>query len=137
MYFRLTTLKMPPSNVMSTIFVCNFLSLWAPPMILLTAGALTDSCPRELQTCTRLMQGWVASAGWHRPGGIDRVASAGWHRPGGIDRVASAGWPPKQKSWQCRCDGRLNLIAQVLEMCFGVEFLSTAHLMYPCDYVTF
>ena len=50
------------------------------------------SCPRELQTCTRLMQGWVASAGWHRPGGIGRVASAGWHRPGGIGRVASAGW---------------------------------------------
>ena len=50
------------------------------------------SCPRELQMCTRLMQGWVASAGWHRPGGIGRVASAGWHRPGGIGRVASAGW---------------------------------------------
>ena len=34
----------------------------------------------------------MASTGWHRPGGIDRVASTGWHRPGGIDRVASTGW---------------------------------------------
>ena len=78
MHFRLTTLKLPPPNVNSPIFCCNLFSLWAPPMILLTAGALTDP---QLQMCTRLMQGWVASAGWHRPGGIDRVASAGCPPP--------------------------------------------------------
>ena len=36
--------------------------------------------PAARETCTRLMQGWVASTGWHRPG-----------------------TPPKQKSWLRRC----------------------------------
>ena len=84
MYFRLTTLKIPPQMSFHQHFFCNFVSLWAPPMILLTAGTLTDPAARESFTC---VQGWVAAAGWHREGGINRVASAGWHRPGGIGRV--------------------------------------------------
>ena len=48
-------------------------------MILLTAGPLTDpQLPaRASNVYTTDAKGSVASAGWHRPGGIDRVASAG------------------------------------------------------------
>ena len=80
MYFLLTTLKIPPPNVISPIFVCNFVSLWAPPMILLTAGALTDP-----QLPARASNDTTDA----RLGGIGLVPSSGLHRPGGIDRVAS------------------------------------------------
>ena len=36
--------------------------------------------PAARESC-KCVQGWVASAGWHRPGGIDRVALAGWPTP--------------------------------------------------------
>ena len=59
--------KNPPPNVISPIFFAIFISLW---------GSTHDSaelersqilgCPRQLQTCARLMQGWVASA-WPPP----------------------------------------------------------------------
>ena len=110
MYFRLTTIKIPPPNVISPNLFCNFVSLWVPPMILLTAGALTDpqlpaSASNVYTTDARLGGiGRVASAEWHRPSGIGRVASAEWHRPSGIDRVASTGWhrpgdpPPPNKN---------------------------------------
>ena len=50
--------KNPPPNAISPIFVLLFLlRSWAPPMTLLTAGALTDQY-------VRLMPGWVASSGW-------------------------------------------------------------------------
>ena len=91
LYFRLTTLKIPPPNVISPIFVCNLFSLWAPHMILLTAGALTDP-----QLPARASNVYTTDA---RLGGICRVASAGWNRQGGIGRVP----PPQQKSWLRRC----------------------------------
>ena len=93
-----------------TYIVLQMFSLWAPPMILLTAGVLTDPqlparASNVYTTDARLGGiGWVASAGWHRPGGIDRVASTGWNRPGGIGRVP----PPKQKSWLRRCSRALS-----------------------------
>ena len=84
MYFRLTTLKIPPQmSFHQHFFAILFRS--APPMILLTAGTLTDP-----QLPARASN--VCKAGWHRPGGIGRVASTGWHQPGGIGRVASGGW---------------------------------------------
>ena len=90
MYFRLTTLNIPPPNSISPIFVCNFFSLWAPPIILLAVGALTDpQLPAKASTV------YTTDA---RLGGIGRVASTGWHRPGGIGLV-----PPKQTSWLRRC----------------------------------
>ena len=75
MYFRLTTLKIPPTNVILPIFFAIFLSLWAPPMILLTAGVLPNP-----QLPARASKVCTTDA---RLGGIDRVASTGWHRPGG------------------------------------------------------
>ena len=55
MYLRLT----PFTKTLPQIyFFVIFISLWGPPMTLLTVGALTA------QTCARLMQGRVASAGW-------------------------------------------------------------------------
>ena len=74
MYFRLTTLKIPPPNVISHKKNCNCFRLWAPPMILLTAGALTDP-----QLPAKASNVYTTDA---RPGGIDQVASTGWHRPG-------------------------------------------------------
>ena len=51
--------KNPPPNVLSPIFFYYF---YFAPMTLLTARALAyiPSCPRQLQTCARLMQGRVA-----------------------------------------------------------------------------
>ena len=74
MYFRLTTLKVPPPNVISPIFFGNFFSLWALPMILLTAGALTDP---QLPARASNVYTTDARLGGCKAGGIDRVASAG------------------------------------------------------------
>ena len=71
MYFRLTTLKIPPPNVISPISFCNFVSLWAPPMVPLTAGALTDP-----QLPARASNVYTTDA---RLDGIGRVTSTGWH----------------------------------------------------------
>ena len=60
--------KNPPPNVISPIFLLFLFSSGAPPMTLLTAGALTDpQLPATASICARLMQGWVASAGWPPP----------------------------------------------------------------------
>ena len=72
MYFRLTTLKIPPPNIISPTFLCNFFPL---------LGSTHDSTdcwnahrsPAAWESF-KCVQGWVASAGWHRPGGIGRVA---------------------------------------------------------------
>ena len=70
MYFRLATLKIPPPNVISPILFCNFFSLCAPLMILLTDGALTDpQLPARASNVYTTDAGWVESAGWYRPGG--------------------------------------------------------------------
>ena len=109
MYFRLATLKIPPPNVISPIFFCNLFSLWAPPMILLTAGALTDPqlparASNVYTTEARVGGiGWVASAGWHRPGGIDRVASTGWHRPGAPSQTKILATPVLPCTCPCTC----------------------------------
>ena len=67
MYFR-PTLKIPPPNVISPIFFGYFSRSGLHPWFYwLLERSQIPSCPRELQTCTRLMQGWVASAEWHRP----------------------------------------------------------------------
>ena len=60
--------KNTPPNVISPKQNCYFFSLW---------GSTHDSAadywrahrprPRQLQTCSQLMQGWVASAGWCPP----------------------------------------------------------------------
>jgi hypothetical protein len=34
----------------------------------------------------------MASSGWHRADGIERMASSGWYRADGIERMASSGW---------------------------------------------
>ena len=64
--------------------IAILVSLWAPPMILLTAGALTDP-----QLPARASNVYTTDA---RLGGIGRVASIGWYRLGGIGRV-----PPQTK----------------------------------------
>ena len=51
----------PPPNVISPYCFAILFRSWAPTKTLLTVGALTG-CPRQLQTCARLMQGWVASS---------------------------------------------------------------------------
>ena len=80
MYFRLKTLKIPPPNVISPIFFCNFFRCGIHSWFYwLLERSQIPSCPRELQTCTRLMQ-------------------AGWNQPGAIDRVASARCPPQTKN---------------------------------------
>ena len=83
MYFRLTTLKIPPPNVILPILFCNFFSIWAPPMIILTAGALTDP-----QLSARASNVYTTDA---RLGGIGRVASTGWHQPGAPPNPGYAG----------------------------------------------
>ena len=57
--------KNPPPYVISPIFFAIFISLWAPPMTLLTAGALTDpQLPATaLNVCTT----------YARLGGVGRV----------------------------------------------------------------
>ena len=95
--FQADNIKHTSPKCHFTYIFGNFVSLWAPPMILLAVGALTDpQLPARASTVyttdARLGGiGRVASTGWHRPGGIGRVASAGattgWHRPGGIGRV--------------------------------------------------
>ena len=60
-----------------------FFSLWATPMILLTAGKLTDPQQGELQMCARL-------------GGISRVASTGWHRPGAPPQTKILAMPARR-----------------------------------------
>ena len=70
--------KNPRPNVISPIYFLLFIfRSGAPPTTLSTAldHSQIPSWPRQLHTCARLMQGWVASAGW----------------------------PPKQTSWLCRC----------------------------------
>ena len=63
--------KNPPPNVISPIFFCYFYFALGlhPAMTLLTAMERSQilGCPRQLQTCARLMQGWVASAGCPPP----------------------------------------------------------------------
>ena len=60
MYLRLTTFT---KTLPLYIFLLFLFRSGAPPMTLLTAGALTDpQLPAQVQTCARLMQGWVASA---------------------------------------------------------------------------
>ena len=61
-------------------FVCNFFPRWASPIILLTAGALTDP-----QLPARASNVYTTDA---RLDGIGRVALTGWHRPAGADVVA-------------------------------------------------
>ena len=64
-------------NIKNTSPKCHFtyfFSLWALPMILLTAGALIDP-----QLPARPSNVYTTDA---RLGGIGRVASTGWHRPG-------------------------------------------------------
>ena len=73
--------KNPPQMSFYLYFLLFLFRSRAPPMTLLTAGVITalpdPSCPRQLQTCARLMQGWVASDGCPPP-------------------------PPQQKSWLSR-----------------------------------
>ena len=80
MSLRLTTLilqKTFPKCHFTYIFCYSYFALGLHPWLCwLLECSQTPSCPRQLQTCARLTQGWVASVGW----------------------------PPKQKSWlrQCR-----------------------------------
>ena len=70
--FQADNIKTTSPNVISpTFLILQFVSLWAPSMIRLTAGTLTDP-----QLPARASN--VCKAGWHRPGGI----ATGWHRPG-------------------------------------------------------
>ena len=57
--------KNPSSNVISPIFYCYFNSLWGSTNDSADCWSAhrSPSCPRLLQMCARLMQGWVASAG--------------------------------------------------------------------------
>ena len=87
MYFRLTTLKLPPQMSFHQHFFAIFFALGSTHDSTDYWNAHRSPATRESFKC---VQCWVASAGWHRPGGIDRVASTGWHRPGA---------PPQQKSW--------------------------------------
>ena len=60
--------KPSPNGISPTIFLRFSFRSCAPPMTLLTVGTLTDpSCPRLVQTCARLVQGWVALSGWTPP----------------------------------------------------------------------
>ena len=97
--FQADNIKNTSPNVVSPTFFCNFVSLGSTHDSTDCWNAHRSPAARESFKC---VQGWVASAGWHREGGIDRVASAGWHREGGIGRVASTGWhrpgdPPQTK----------------------------------------
>ena len=80
MYFRMTTLKISPPNIISPIFVAIFFAL----------GSTHDST--DCWSAHRSPAAAIASNVYTtdaRLGGIGRVASTGWHRPGA----------PQQKSW--------------------------------------
>ena len=71
MYLRLTIffLKPPPHVISPILFVLLFLfhSGLHPWLCWLLERSQISRCPRQLQTCARLMQGWVASAGCPPP----------------------------------------------------------------------
>ena len=81
MYFRLTTLKIPPQMSFHQHFLAIVFALGSTHDSTDCLNAHRSPAARESFKCV--------------PG---RVASAGWHRPGGIDRVASAGCPPPNKN---------------------------------------
>ena len=68
--FQADNIKNTSPKCHFTYIFCKFFSLWAPSMVLLTAGALTDT-----QLPTRASNVYTTDAG----------------------RVASAGWPPQTK----------------------------------------
>ena len=61
--------KNPPPNVISPIIVCHlyFVMGLHPWLCWMMERSQIPSCPRQLHTCTRLMQGWVTSAGCFPP----------------------------------------------------------------------
>ena len=65
LYLRLTTFTKPSPKCHFSYLLLFLFCSGAPIITLMTAGALTDlRLPaRQLQTCARLMQGWVESAG--------------------------------------------------------------------------
>ena len=83
MYLRLTTFTKHLPQMSFHLFVCDFFRSGTPIITLMTVGALTvlQLPARQLQTCARLMQGWMESAGCP---------------------------PPKEKSWLRRCIYRQN-----------------------------
>ena len=102
MYFRLTTLKIPPPNVISPIFVLQFF---------FALGSTHDSTD-----C------WSAHRSPAARGSFKRTRLKQWPggngRPGGIDRVESAECPPpKQQSWLRRCYG-VTFGPQFRQLCF-------------------
>ena len=57
--------KTSPKYHFTYIFCHFYFSLGLHPWLCwLLERSQIPSCPRQLQTCARLMQGWVASAGW-------------------------------------------------------------------------
>ena len=78
MYFRLTTLKLPPQMSFHQHCFAIVFALGSTHDSTECWNAHRSPATRESFKC---VQGWVASAGWHRSGGIDRVASAGCPPP--------------------------------------------------------
>ena len=68
MYLRLKTFTKTLPKCNFTYIFCYFsaLGLHSELCRLLECSQIS-SCPRQLQTFARLMQGWVASAGWPTP----------------------------------------------------------------------
>ena len=67
MYLRLTTFTktLPQMSFHLYIFRYFYFALGLHPWLCwLLERSQILGCPRQLQTCARLMQGWVASAGW-------------------------------------------------------------------------
>ena len=61
--------KNPPPNFISPIILCHFYFVLGlhPWLCWKMERSQIPSCPRQLHTCTRLMQGWVTSAGCFPP----------------------------------------------------------------------
>ena len=70
MYFRLTTLKIPPQMSFHQHFLQFFFARGSTHDSTDCWNAHRSPAARESFKC---VQGWVASAGWHRPDGIGRV----------------------------------------------------------------
>ena len=69
MYLRLTTFTKTLLQCHFTYIFCYFISLWGSihDSADCWSAHISPACPRQLQTCARLMQDWVASAGWPPP----------------------------------------------------------------------
>ena len=125
--------KNPPPKVISPIFFSIFISLWGSTHNYVDCwSAHRPSCPRQLQTCARLVQGWVASAGcppnknhgyagecllWYSPFLVYMlyrmtVCTGGAYiwlvfiRSGASSRHLKSRWPyPDDRSYRCRGRG--------------------------------